>query len=425
MFYATSKLFSNGLHSSMLSKVFARKINWRDFLPAFILVVNSITWYTLIYAMFDSSIMNLKLPTSETLTIFIVHFLGIAISAMLGAKIFPRLRMVSLLCWILGGASVSALLTTIPYNSSYINLLVSLLLGISFGIGLPSSLAYFANATSVENRGIHGGVTWSAIGFGILLLAILIAPMDLLLTFVTLAVWRGIGAVFFLLPKKKEVEDEPSSVPSSYISLLTRTDVTLYLVPWIMFCIINFIEQPIVRSLLGDFYTFGGFINFALTGVFALIGGLFSDIVGRKRVIITGFVMVGIEYAVLSLFSGASFSWYLYILLDGVAWGMFASVFLMTLWGDLAGIHRKEKYYVVGGLTYILAGFLPIPVRLYIDESAVRAISATAFSIASFFLFLAVLPLMYAPETLPEKKIKERELRDYVEKAKKTKDKYV
>jgi hypothetical protein len=51
--------------------------------------------------------------------------------------------------------------------------------------------------------------------------------------------------------------------------------------------------------------------------------------------------------------------------------------------------------------------------------------TSTAFSIASFFLFIAVLPLIYAPETLPEKKIKERELRDYVEKAKKTKDKYV
>jgi hypothetical protein len=48
----------------------------------------------------------------------------------------------------------------------------------------------------------------------------------------------------------------------------------------------------------------------------------------------------------------------------------------------------------------------------------------TAFSLASFFLFVAVLPLMYAPETLPEKKIKDRELRDYLEKAKRTKDKY-
>jgi hypothetical protein len=47
-----------------------------------------------------------------------------------------------------------------------------------------------------------------------------------------------------------------------------------------------------------------------------------------------------------------------------------------------------------------------------------------AFSFASFFLFLAVIPLIYAPETLPEKRIKERELREYVEKAKKAKEKH-
>jgi hypothetical protein len=31
---------------------------------------------------------------------------------------------------------------------------------------------------------------------------------------------------------------------------------------------------------------------------------------------------------------------------------------------------------------------------------------------------------MYAPETLPEKRIKDRELKSYVEKAKKAKEKY-
>jgi hypothetical protein len=49
---------------------------------------------------------------------------------------------------------------------------------------------------------------------------------------------------------------------------------------------------------------------------------------------------------------------------------------------------------------------------------------AAVFSLAAFFLFLAVMPLMYAPETLPEKKIQERELRVYLEKAKKVKQKY-
>jgi len=50
--------------------------------------------------------------------------------------------------------------------------------------------------------------------------------------------------------------------------------------------------------------------------------------------------------------------------------------------------------------------------------------TVTAFSLASFFLFLAVLPLMYAPETLSEKKIREMELRSYTERAKKIKEKY-
>jgi hypothetical protein len=48
-----------------------------------------------------------------------------------------------------------------------------------------------------------------------------------------------------------------------------------------------------------------------------------------------------------------------------------------------------------------------------------------AFSIAGFFLFLAVLPLMYAPETLPERKIRLRQLRSYVEAAKKVREKYL
>jgi len=123
---------------------------------------------------------------------------------------------------------------------------------------------------------------------------------------------------------------------------------------------------------------------------------------------------------VLSLLSEMPVSWYLYTAFDGIAWGMFASVFFMTLWGDLAGKYEKEKYYLVGGLPYILASFLSVLVKPYVEIIPL----GTAFSLASFFLFLAVLPLMYAPETLPEKEIKERELKKYIEKAKKIKEKY-
>jgi hypothetical protein len=403
----------------MRFETFVQEVNWREFFSPFILVVNSITWFTLIYAIFNATVIGLHLPPIETLIIFAFHFFGIAASAIVGAIVFPRLRVVSFVSWIIAGALSSVLLTTISNNTAS-DVLVSLLLGMSFGIGLPSCLAYFGDATSVEDRGFHGGITWCAVGLGTLLLAVLMSSMDTTVAFLALAVWRGLGLIFLPLRREEKIQEKSKHTFSSYSSILGRTDMILYLVPWIMFCLVNFIEAPIIQDLFGNFYTSSGFIGFALTGIFALIGGFFSDTVGRKRVIMIGFVIVGIEYAGLSLFYGMPLSWYIYTTLDGIAWGMFAAVFLMTLWGDLAGAYEKEKYYIIGGLCYILSGFLPIVVRPYIKIIP----KVTAFSLASFFLFLAVLPMMYAPETLPEKRIREKELRDYVEKAKKTKDKH-
>ena len=62
--------------------------------------------------------------------------------------------------------------------------------------------------------------------------------------------------------------------------------------------------------------------------------------------------------------------------------------------------------------------------RLSVSTYVGDVSKAAVFSFASFFLFLAVLPLMYAPETLPEKNIRDRELKIYVEKAQQIREKY-
>jgi hypothetical protein len=130
--------------------------------------------------------------------------------------------------------------------------------------------------------------------------------------------------------------------------------------------------------------------------------------------------MLGIGYAMLGLFPSIILSWYFYTILDGVAWGIFSLMFYLLIWSELAGNRTKEKYYLIGVLPFIISSYIQIlftPYAKLIDVSA-------AFSLASFFLFLAVLPLMYAPETLPKKKIELRQLRKYAEEAKKTKKKY-
>jgi MFS family permease len=401
--------------------ILSTRISLKEFAPAIVLVMNSLVWFALFTPTLGTLIdRTVPMPT-ENLLLHGVYYGGIAVAAVLGAFVFPRRRENYLLYWMLMGAVVTAMSLLINSEQLYVDAVVLIAAGISVGLGLPSSLAYFADTTAVENRGTYGGITWSTVGFGILAFALALTSMDLLTTFLALVIWRVAGLLlFFILARLRGKLELPSSKPR-YGAILRRRDVVLYLLPWLMFSLINFTEAPILGKVFGDSLELIGVVEFAITGIFATVGGMMGDLVGRKRVVIAGFVILGFEYAILSLFSSFSASWYIYTLFDGIAWGLFASVFFMTLWGDLAETNQKEKFYVLGGLPYLLAGFLPVLVKPFLE----RIETATAFSIASFFLFVAVLPLIYAPETLPEKKIKERELRDYVEKAKKTKNKYV
>jgi MFS family permease len=390
--------------------------------PAMILVLNSLAWFTLTAALLDDLFTRLNLPNGEILVLFGLYYAGIAVSALFGALLFPRSRENSLLSWMLFGTIMTAVLATFQGNSYPVNVLLCGLLGLSTGMGLPSTLAYFGDTTAVENRGTYGGITWLAVGIGTLALFFIVGLVDPSMQFVALAVWRATGIILFFIFVKLRGKLQMSNSVSSYRNILNRRDVTLYLLPWIMFSLINFAESPILKSVFQDSSSTIGVAELAISGVFALVGGIFGDFVGRKRVVITGFIFLGIEYAILSLFSGVPISLYVYTILDGISWGLFASVFFMTIWGDLAETKQKEKYYVLGGLPYLLAGFIPVVVEPLVQGQQISTV--TAFSLASFFLFVAVLPLMYAPETLPEKKIKERELQDYVERAKKTKEKY-
>ena len=392
---------------------------WREFFPAFIIVVNSLTWFVLTNAIFGNLIYALSISPFDALILFGIYYVAVAGSAILGAKFFPRSRKIFLSLWMLGGTIISILLITVPNNNVSENVLISLFFGISVGAGLPSSLACFADRTNVEGRGFFGGITYFFVGFVTMLLIVILFSVGNILAVLMLAIWRTVGSILFLFTFKDKKAEQLRNVPS-YAYVLGKRELVLYLVPWIMFSLVNWMEAPLLQGLFGELYHLISFIEVAISGLFALVGGIIADFSGRKRVIIIGFVVLGVEYAVLSLLAEMPVSWYIYTAFDGIAWGMFASVFFMTLWGDLAGTYEKEKYYLVGGLPYLLGSFLSILVKPYVEIIPL----GMAFSLASFFLFLAVLPLMYAPETLPEKKIRERELKGYIDKAKKVKEKY-
>jgi len=396
------------------------KIAWRETAPSIFLVLNSFVWYVITYVVFSTIVNGLELIETEKLSLFATYFLGVAVSAIFGSKFFPRARVKFLYLWLFMGAAATLLLITVSSNGMWVNVLFALFLGVSIGIGLPSCLSFFADSTSIENRGFVGGIIWSGVGFTVLFLLFLVSMFGRWEAVVALTIWRVFGGFTFMFLTRQHEKFGVQKSPS-YLELVRKRDVLLYLFPWIMFSLINFAEVPLLERVFGaESFTFVGLVEFVFIGIFASVGGIIADVVGRKRVVITGFVMLGIEYAALSVFYDSPVALYLFMTLDGITWGLFFSVFFMAIWGDLGEGYEKEKYYTLGGLPFLLANFVSILIRPYAS-----AISPTAaFSFASFFLFLAVLPLMYAPETLPEKKIKERELKEYVEKAKKIKEKY-
>jgi hypothetical protein len=97
-------------------------------------------------------------------------------------------------------------------------------------------------------------------------------------------------------------------------------------------------------------------------------------------------------------------------------------LFILVLWSDLSYGSTSDKYYALGVLPFFASRFLEITIGQDIMNIFTENKSAL-FSLTAFFLFLAVLPLVYAPETLSEKAIKDREMKKYIEKAQKEAEK--
>jgi len=395
------------------------KIVWKETAPSIILLSNTFTWYILVYLIFYFVINELSITETEKISIFATYFISVAITAILGSKLFPRARIKALKVWLFMGSIVTLSLLSVTSGGIQVNILVALFLGASVGTGLPSCLSYFAEKTSVEKRAFVGGLIWSIVGFIMLIFFVLLIILSQLEIIIFLTLWRFLGGLVFSYQEKGTEKCTVQNSPS-YFKLIRKREILLYLFPWLMFSVINYTGVPILEKIFGEEFIIVQLAEWAIIGIVAIIGGFFADIVGRKRVVIFGFVMLGIEYATLSIFYSSPASMYLILILDGITWGLLFSVFLTTLWGDLGENQTKEKYYVLGGLPILLANFAVFFIAPIVSPIA----PSTTFSIASFFLFLAILPLIYAPETLPEKKIKERELKNYLENAQKVRDKY-
>jgi MFS family permease len=393
----------------------------KDFFIVSILLFNAFTWYYMTPIVLDSLLNDFNVTYEQEFVIWAAYFVALIGSSVVGSILSNKInRLNFLFSWMILGVVTSSLPALFNNFTMMHVLTISVLLGFSFGLGMPSCLAYFADCTVIENRGKISGVILLITNLSAPLFAISLSMLNLTLISIILVVWRGSGLViFFLKPEEKVVSEMKRNV--SFISILQNRAFILYFIAWLMFCLVDRFEWPILRYFFGDFYDLMLMIGPIIGSLSALIAGLLCDWVGRKRMVLYGFVALGIAYAVIGIAPAAVFAWYFHLIIDSISTGILMVTFWLILWADLSKPGTREKYYVIGEAPLFLTSLVQL-----LSASHVMLIPETsAFSVAAFFLFLAVFPLLYAPETLPEKKIKLRQLRTYVEKAKKVREKYV
>jgi len=275
-------------------------------------------------------------------------------------------------------------------------------------------MGFFASSTTPENRGRTGGITFFAIGMSFFILGNLgIGSVGM--ASIVLAGIRLTGLIlFFLLEPKDEPPLEQGR--STYKEVIRNRSFLLYFVPWIMFNIVDSLTISVINNLFTvNFIRLSSVFESSLIAILAIVTGFLIDMKGRKRLAIFGFAFLGIGYAFLGLSPDIT-GWIFYTIADGIAWGILNVTFLFTLWGDIAQGRDNEKFYVMGALPYLFSNLM----YLLADPIMREVVDITkVFTFACIFLFLAVLPLIFAPETLSEKVMKDLELKTYLQKAKK------
>ena len=390
------------------------KIPLRRFLAVAFLFSSTFAWFYLFHIfLLDKIFVSLE-PLKLIYFGKALFYISIVFSAIIGSLIGEKVERRKLLwSWIAFGVLTTASLAV--FQGVLFSLLFSALLGASFGLGFPSCLAFLADSTAIEERARVSGVLFFITLTMVPLLLLFSSLLNLgVVELVLLALILRASSFFALLidPCARETGKE-----KSWLTILASKDFVLYLFPWLIFNIANgltaFVKLP--ESL--DFQSasaIGATLKFVSASIVALISGVLADRFGRKNPIIIGLSMLGVSYLLLGVLGISPTSWLVIMTTQGIAWGVIAVSYFLAVLGDLSSSGgSKERFYVLGGIIPL------VMVMLFSGVSDLYKLNPPTNPLSSalgILIIVSIYPILRASETLPETKIRERRLREHVQK---------
>ncbi len=390
---------------------FGTKISSRKFFAVAILVSGTLAWFLLIQMYFLDLFAGYSVDASWIYLGLLLFYAASAFSAIVGSSVSERVnRKKMIYIWIISGVLATSSLTL--FKGEFFVVLLSLMLGVSFGFGFPSSAAFLADSTVVEERAkISGAVILTtflltflsmmaipALGFGITGILLFLAAL------------RATSLLGLALDKC----DRERAKTGSWFSILSYRDFASYVVPWILFNtaagLLMWWNMPQTSEFI-SVKAVGIPLAFVCIAVFGFVAGFVADRFGRRQPIIISFVMLGVSLALLS-FILSPLTMLIYYVTYGVAWGFLFTLYLAVP-GDLSYSGSREKFYALGTMAPLIVymGLNSAP-----DFLSIRFPASILSPVLSIIIFLSVIPVLRASETLPENITNERKLKKHIEK---------
>lgn len=392
----------------------------RNLAAAIILFSSNLAWFyifhfylltTVLQSGESSSLSNPDPNAAVILSIGKLLFYVLAvISGIVGSLISERVnRKYFLACWLFLGLVSSVSLAF--FSGFLFSLILSALLGISFGLGFPACQALLTESTGINSRGKVAGIsifiTLAAV-IAILLLTTGMPETEI----IAMSIALKIIAILALLIAPLGRETGPIN---SWFGILKSKDFFSYAIPWFIFNLANgLLSFGKLSEDIQQIATIGVPLELAVTVFAAIAAGFLADRYGRKQPMIVGLVALGIGYAFFGIVSNP-LSYLLYLIVEGLAWGLIVVSYMQVILGDISvRWGSKERYFALGGIT------IPFLTRTICDVTHQwTGFSVTASSLSSLLsivTFLSVIPVLRAPETLPESNIHARKLKSHIEK---------
>ena len=172
--------------------------------------------------------------------------------------------------------------------------------------------------------------------------------------------------------------------------------VFLYLVPWLLFSIINVTlaknnSTYIFEQTSASFYVF--LVALQAIGVCfgAIIAGFVADLFGRRIALAITLSLYGTSAALGGIFANPQVFSVMYFI-NGMSWGILFVMYIFVVWGDLANKDNCSKMYSLGVLTY----FLSLGLGAFIPQIFLPF--GTSSLLICLIIFLSILPIFLSPE---------------------------